>query len=119
MCLVRATLLRALGQAQELEAELIVIIDDLERSDVAPFCIAVHSSPVRILSHVPSCTELHFFSVLRCAARNPPPHRAKNGLGGDPGLRQQGRISSLAYPALTPSARKRASGRAGITCGRA
>jgi hypothetical protein len=29
-------------------------------------------------------------------------------------LRQQGGISSLAYPALTPSARKRASGRAGL-----
>jgi hypothetical protein len=64
-------LLRALGQAQELKAELIVIIDDLERSDVAPFCIAVHSSPVRILSHVPSCTELHFFSALRFAVREP------------------------------------------------
>jgi len=31
------------------------------------------------------------------------------------GLRQRGRNLFLAYPALTPSARKRASGRAGLS----
>jgi len=45
-----------------------------------------------------------FFSALRFAARGP---------------QAQGRILFLAYPALTPSARKRASGRTGLTCCRA
>jgi hypothetical protein len=44
------------------------------------------------------------FLSLRYAARRPA---------------AQGRILFLAYPALTPSARKRASGRAGLTCRRA
>jgi len=61
-----------LGQAQELETELMVVIDDLEKF-------------------------LARFASLRAG---PPPHRAKNGLAGDPGPAAQGRIFSLPYPHL-------------------
>jgi hypothetical protein len=44
---------------------------------------------------------------LRCATISTPPREAHVG---DPGPAAQGRIFFLAYPALTPSARKRAFG---------
>jgi hypothetical protein len=45
---------------------------------------------------------LHFFSALRFAVRNPPPHRAKNGLGGDPGPAAARKDLFLSLPSAYP-----------------
>ena len=60
-------------------------------------------------------TDLFVRAPLHCVPA------AKIGLPGAAARKPaaQGTLSSLAYPALTSAARKRASGRAGLTSGRA